>query len=954
MGDKIKLLELDIDTNSILAKSVELKKDIDAVRASLAEMKKAGDTSSEAFVTQSAQMARLSNEYKLNQQQLTSLVTTSGNLLSATEKANALMEVEAVTRKEAIEQNKELAKIRDEINAKTPEGVEAIKKLNDKIDENSEFIKENSSSLEKQKINIGNYTESINNSVIGTSIWGNKLNELKSIHDGLKNSISQGKELLKSYADGIKDYTKGTEGMTVAQKASTIATNMGSGAMQLFRVALASTGIGLLVLALAALIGYFTQTQSGIDKLNSVLQPLKAIFSALTGVVLSLGEGLVDAFSNPKKAMNDLYEFVKTNLINRFKAFGEILQGIMDLDFKRVTNGVLQAGTGVENLTDKISDTASKTAKFMEDSARKGAEIARLTKEIDELQLKYNANQIAVGDALDAQLLISKDTSKSFSERAKAAEEIIRITEENGKQEAKILQLKLQQLQIEQSLKGEKNLTNEDKQKTIDLLTQIDEAEDRGKEARLEQMRVISGLAKEEKAQREEAHKKQLELQQKAIDDAIAKSKQAIDLMIAEQGFRKKSLEEELAFERGLVEEKQALLKQQLDNKRITELEYQTQNLELTNEYGQKMAEMLAQNAEDEMNHFLETNQSKLDANKYLTDEMVAQELDRMNRVSEAEAEYQTRRLELGLINEREYKEAIKGIDEEYENAKKELEALKKEEDTAKAVIDAENLRIANQQEADNQFADKEYNLQRDYQKEIEMADKNGADVGIINKKYATLRKKLDSEIKDFKLQQEHQIIQGLKGLFGEHTAIGKALAVADIAMTTISNANKAFAQAAVYTSMAALNPAYAGAAVNSNIQGGIIIATGAIQTAKVLGLKDGVVDLYGEGSGTSDSIPAMLSKGESVIPADRTSVFKPLLQAIKDGSGVVYNENGYAVPSEFAISGGVNNGNGINYDLLASKIAEANSKIPAPRLALEDFHRENNSYTELLAGASH
>ena len=105
------LLSLDIDTDSILAKSVQLKKDIDAVRASLQEMKKSGDTSSEAFVKQSAQMARLSNEYRLNQQQLTSLVTTSGNLLSATEKANALMEVEAVTRKEAIEQNKELAKL---------------------------------------------------------------------------------------------------------------------------------------------------------------------------------------------------------------------------------------------------------------------------------------------------------------------------------------------------------------------------------------------------------------------------------------------------------------------------------------------------------------------------------------------------------------------------------------------------------------------------------------------------------------------------------------------------------------------------------------------------------------------------------------------------------------------------------------------------------------------------
>jgi hypothetical protein len=950
MADKIKLLELDIDTASIIAKSVQLKKDLDEVRNSVNDLKKAGDTSSETFITQSAQMAKLSTEYNLNQKQLTNLVSASGSLLTASEKANAILGIEARSVNEARLQNSELLKIRNEINVKTPEGVIAVQKLNEKIDQNSQFIKENVSDLEKQKMNIGNYTDAINNSAVGTSLWGNNLSQLKSINDGLKNTIAGAKEELKKYAETIKEFTKGTEGMTTAQKASTIATNVGSGAMNIFKVALASTGIGLLVLALASLIGYFTQTQSGIDKLNSVLQPLKAIFSALYGAVLSLGGTLVDTFSNPKKAMNDLYEFVKTNLINRFKAFGEILEGIINLDFKKVTDGVLQAGTGVEGLTGKIVDGAQKASKFLDDNAKKGAEIARISKEVEESQLRYNANQIAVNDRLDEQLLISKDTSKSFAERQKASQEIIKITEENGKQEAKILQLKLQQLQVEQSLKGEKNLTNEDKQKTIDLLTQIDDAEDRGKEARLEQTRVFSGLAKEERKQREDAHKAELDRQQKEIDKAIEKTKQGIDLFVAEQGFRKKSLAEELIFEKQLVEEKQALLKQQLDNKRITELEYKTENLNLTNEYGLKLAEMLSANAEDEMKAFLENNQSKLDADKYLTDEMVTNELDRFNRVSEAEAEYQTKRLELGLINEREYKEAIKGIDEEYATNKKALEDLKLEEDTAKAIVDAENLRIANQQDADNQFADRIFNLEREQQKEIATAKKTGADVDIINRKYATLKKHIDKDVADYKMSQEIGLVRGLRGLVGEQTVLGKALAIADIAMTTIQGATKAFTQAATFYS----NPATAALGVNATIQGGIIIATGVAQTAKILGLAEGVVDLYGEGSGTSDSIPAMLSKGESVIPADKTSIFKPLLKAIHSGNDVSYNENGYAVPSGFVGTSTAGSGGGLDYDLLANKIASANSKLPAPNLSLDYFHRENAGYTNLLAGANH
>lgn len=965
MADKIKLLELDIDTASIIAKSVQLKKDLDDVRASVSELKKAGDTSSETFITQSAQISKLSTEYNLNQKQLTNLVTASGTLLTASEKANAILGIEATTVTEASNQNKELLKIRNEINAKTPEGVIAIGKLNEKIDENTNFIRTNVSDIEKQRMNIGNYTDAINNSAIGTSIWGSKLNDLKSINDGLKNTIAGAKEELKKHAETIKEFTKGTEGMTTAQKASTIATNVGSGAMNIFKVALASTGVGLLVLALASLIGYFTQTQSGIDKLNSVLQPLKAIFTALSGIVFTAGEKIVDAFSNPKKSMNDLYEFVKQNLINRFTAFAVILDGIVNMDFKKVSNGMIQAGTGVENAIDKAKAGAEATGKFLEDNAKKGKQIAQLTIDIENAQNNYNKSQRETGDLIDAQLLISKDTSRSMTEREKASREIIKLTKELGKEEENIVNKKIQQLTLEQSLK--KEISREDKAKMEELKNQKEDAGDRGIEAEKEQMKVISGFKKEANEKAKELRDKQTADHNKAVDDAIAKTKQEVDNFIASQGFRKKSLEEEMIFERQLVEEKQALLKQQLDTKRISETEYKTENLNLTNEYGLKLAEMLSQNAEDEMKSFLENNQSKLDANKYLTDEMVTGELDRFNRVSEAEAEYQTKRLELGLINEREYKEAIKTIDEEYATNKKALEDLKLEEDTAKAIVDAENLRASNQLDADNDFADKYENLERQRIQEEKTAEKTGADVTLINKKYATLKKTIDKDLADYKLNQEIGLVRGLRGLVGEQTVLGKALAVADIAMTTVQGATKMFQKSAAQTAEALISAAsydYVGAGMHTNaatmasVQGGIIIATGVAQTAKVLGLRDGAVDIDGPGNETSDSIPAMISKGESVINAKSTAQFKPLLQAINEGNGYNYLTNQIQMPNIYSNSQSSSSGTAIDYDLLASKIGthvgNANLNLPAPNLSLDYFHRENAGYTNLLAGANH
>lgn len=57
------------------------------------------------------------------------------------------------------------------------------------------------------------------------------------------------------------------------------------------------------------------------------------------------------------------------------------------------------------------------------------------------------------------------------------------------------------------------------------------------------------------------------------------------------------------------------------------------------------------------------------------------------------------------------------------------------------------------------------------------------------------------------------------------------------------------------------------------------------IIAAKAIGFKEGVIGLNGPGNGTSDSIPARLSKGESVITAKATERSYDLLEAINNGS---------------------------------------------------------------------
>lgn len=65
--------------------------------------------------------------------------------------------------------------------------------------------------------------------------------------------------------------------------------------------------------------------------------------------------------------------------------------------------------------------------------------------------------------------------------------------------------------------------------------------------------------------------------------------------------------------------------------------------------------------------------------------------------------------------------------------------------------------------------------------------------------------------------------------------------------------------------------------------------AAGAVQAAVVLSrplpkYKDGVLDIDGPGTSTSDSILARLSKGESVMTARETQDYRPVLEAIRGG----------------------------------------------------------------------
>lgn len=149
-------------------------------------------------------------------------------------------------------------------------------------------------------------------------------------------------------------------------------------------------------------------------------------------------------------------------------------------------------------------------------------------------------------------------------------------------------------------------------------------------------------------------------------------------------------------------------------------------------------------------------------------------------------------------------------------------------------------------------------------------------------------------------------------------TALSKTLALATVAINTgkaiseaiAANAGKPWGFAAIAT-------------VIAQILSAMTSATSIINSAKFA--TGGLVS--GPGTGTSDSIPAMLSNGESVMTARATGMFAPLLSTLNQlGGGVpiTVSEPTPALGEEF----------------LAAAIAKGMERMPRPVVSVEEINK--------------
>lgn len=232
---------------------------------------------------------------------------------------------------------------------------------------------------------------------------------------------------------GQKNYNEIMSKMPPSLQAAATGINGMTGAARAFIATPLGAILAAIVLALQAVSTWFTSSAEGEMEFARMSGYLGGILDQLKEVVMAVGKALSKAFTDPKQAINDLWEYIKSQFINRLQGtagivtnFGKgiwhALTGNFDAaktDFSQMGNDILRATTGVDNLAGKTKDWLHNTHEL----AKANSEIA-----VQEKQLHRDRRQWSVEEQkMDNEISeLRLKAQRGDAEANKKAQELIK------------------------------------------------------------------------------------------------------------------------------------------------------------------------------------------------------------------------------------------------------------------------------------------------------------------------------------------------------------------------------------------------------------------------------------------------------------------------------------------------------------------------------------------------
>lgn len=397
---------------------------------------------------------------------------------------------------------------------------------------------------------------------------------------------------------------------------------------------------------------------------------------------------------------------------------------------------------------------------------------------------------------------------------------------------------------------------------------------------------------------------------------------------------------------------KDAQEKQFIETKRVYERQIEDLRIRLRTEIGLTATMRQALNQQ-----IIALEQQKNDALQQLSEEQLMKEMESRQKLislqlesvkAGSEQEYQLKIQQLVVqrdveLRQKELTEQMKlAVTEKYNKEIDDL-SVQHENDTAKKQADALKLRL------DNELAEAKLNgyselelLRMQEQQKLELKDSlrrmgEESDAEFRARQLAADQEYLDAKqaVIDKEVEMQQNKGESLSVLAGnlsdlleqaagdnENMAqLAKILAIAEVSIAQGVAIAKAV-ETATRSSATWIDMLAAIGTVVASVTTVMGKAMKSVKSAKFA--QGGKVE--GPGSGTSDSIPAMLSNGESVMTAAATSMFAPLLSA--------FNQIGGGIPINVTAS----SNQALGEDMLAKAVAKGMMMAPAPVVSVEEF----------------
>lgn len=994
MAEKIIIAELEINTKALLKENTELVKSLAQLRAEQKQLRAetnnlvdATEEQARQYVETEAQIKSLNAQYNANGKVLAENV-------SGVERLSDALDKEAKSVGEARAQNKTLISVRNQIDETTTEGAAAIEQLNNKIDENNAIIEANVSQFEQQKIGIGRYEESVVNALNQVNLFGVGLGDVYKKGVEMKNGLIAQKDSLIQHAAANTGAAAATEKMTLAQKAQTVVTYASNNALKLFKIALASTGIGLLVVALGALTTYLNTTQAGINKVNSVLIPLKTIFQSLIGIVQQVGERIFNAFANPKQAVIALWEAIKTNIVNRVVAMGElfssvgkiITSGFID-GYEDLANASIKATTGINNAMGKTREAAAATKSFFNAAIERGSRVAEIQQKLSASEADYIETLAKNKELFKEQNKLAEDVTKTFAEREAAARKSVEILNKSNQLTRERNALELEYL----DLNTQNNDTSDaDRAEIARKKAELFAANTELLEAETTQQNKINtirqGAANQAKAildqqvkDKQEAEAEKLRIAQEAQQKEVEGLNEQLALYVAKGKLRQMSSSEAIKYEQEVADQQNAIIDKQLQYGLVSKAKAETDKLAIEAETRQKQAQIAADGLAQELRLYELTNKSKLETGKRLNDDLIQLEKTRLQEIQTQEEELLRIKQQNGLISQADYNEQLLSLQQDYNEQRAQidrdfLEQQKVDAATSAALEFEEKMLLLQQRGA----AEAEIRLaqtKEQYRLEKQALDDKLAAQTISYENYNNALnnleiKKAQAEIAintlaaNAKLSAYAQVAGAIANIAGRESNIGKAAAAAQASINSYIAFTKVLSELGIAGPVVAPGILAAGLTFVSKIKGtktdygaelgSIVSALGTISANSIpKAAKGGLFKIGGKRHSAGGT--KFVGEDNTVFEAEKDEIIgvmnRRAASLFMDFNNT-FGSGGVVTPNYFAAGGVVNRSASLDYELLASYIAQANKSI-VNQVSVVEVIDKSASHIEVADGAN-